>query len=192
LFKKKQKIFSATDEELVRMLSGSKPEAEEAFNEIYSRYASNVHAYCQKILGSYELAEDIFQDTFVRFFQNIKEDSPATNIIGFLITIARNLCLNYKKSIREVVDINDINYSFDFGSNYEKDELLGLITQALELLDFEYREAVIMRDYNGFSYEEIAELCNISMSNAKSRIFRGRKKIREVLSPYLNDIKKNF
>lgn len=178
-----------TDIELVGLLRSEKPEAEAAFKELYKRYSSQVHAYCLRVTGNVQAAEDIFQDTFIKFYQNVRADVPNTNIPGFLIKIARNLCLNQKRDVKAVTVPLD---SFDFPqmdtSSFEQKELLDLINMALELLDFEYREAFVLREYNGLSYQEIGDLCSITVANAKSRVFRAKEKIKSVLQPYMKDL----
>jgi DNA-directed RNA polymerase specialized sigma24 family protein len=103
------KLSNYTDEELVAMLDDEHQAknqapanagvrvAEQAFQELYNRYSSMVHAYCMRVLNNTEQSEDIFQETFIRFFQHIQTNRNTTNIPGFLITIARNLCLNFKR-----------------------------------------------------------------------------------------------
>ncbi|OGU12493.1 MAG: hypothetical protein A2X61_02550 [Ignavibacteria bacterium GWB2_35_12] len=178
-----------TDEKLVFLLrSDKREESEIAFTEVYNRYSSKVHAYCLRILNNNEQAEDIFQEVFIRFFQKIKSNYPDTNVPGYLIKIARNLCLNYKRDKVNTISIQENDVYFEPGKSFENSELLDLITTALELLDFEYKEAFVMREYDGLSYNEIAEVTNTTVTNAKSRVFRAKQKIKEILQPYLKDM----
>lgn len=182
----------------MQLLKENSSDSEAAFKEIYNRYASNVHAYCLRVFNNPEQAEDVFQETFIRFYQsvtkNVEDDYidlvKNFNIPGFLITIARNYCLNLKRKEKKEVFVE--NYDFfeyeQFG--YERTELLDLITSSLELVDFEYREAFVLREYNGMSYEEIAECTKTSVSNAKARVFRAKNKIKDILKPYLVDLQK--
>jgi RNA polymerase sigma-70 factor (ECF subfamily) len=179
---------NSSDKELVKYLEGGKAHAEGAFNEIYRRYSGQLHAYCLRILGNRELAEDIFQDTFIRFFKNVRSSSIDTNIPGFLIKIARNLCLNYKRDKRPTVEFDNFSVFSEANQNYEDTELLKLITMALDLLDNDYREAFILREYDELPYNEIAAICGISVANAKSRAYRAKMKIKEILAPYLADL----
>ena len=188
---KKDRVYSAySDEELVVILKLKNHESEIAFTEIYDRYSGSIHAYCSKIFSNHQIAEDIFQDTFIKFFQNIKPEFNGANLLGYLITIARNLSLNYKRDTRPTVEIEGMDFVDDDKMNYENDELLGLITMALYLLDLEYREAFVLREYEGLPYEEIASTCNITVTNAKSRVFRAKQKIKDILAPYLKDLVK--
>jgi RNA polymerase sigma-70 factor (ECF subfamily) len=75
-------------------------------------------------------------------------------------------------------------------NKYEKKELLELIISSLDFLEKKYRVAFIMREFEGLSYREIADKTNITQENAKVRALREKKKISEVLQPYIKDIKK--
>lgn len=72
----------------------------------------------------------------------------------------------------------------------DKDELLDLITRALDLLPPELREAFVLREYDGLSYAEIADVIGEPLSTVKIRIYRSKQKIREILAPYLADLSK--
>jgi RNA polymerase sigma-70 factor (ECF subfamily) len=181
-----KKYTAYSDKELVELLETKEKEA--AFKELYHRYSAQVHAYCLRVLNNQELAEDIFQETFIRFFKKININRGKTNVPGFLITIARNLCLNYKRDVRPTVSMEGMDFPLNQDMSYEKKELLDLINNALELIEFEYREAFILREYDGMPYKEIAEITGITIGNAKSRVFRAKKKIKEILAPYLKEL----
>jgi RNA polymerase sigma-70 factor (ECF subfamily) len=71
---------------------------------------------------------------------------------------------------------------------YEQQELLQLIQASLELLPEDYREAFVLREYNGLTYQEISEVIGQSIDVVKVRIFRAKKKLRDILAPYLKDL----
>jgi len=186
------------DMELITLLKSNSSISDFAFKEIYDRYSSNVNAYCMRVYNNQELAEDVFQETFIRFYQSMKKKSDDNeenillnfNIPGLLITISRNFILNLKRKEKKEVVVESFDFFEHDTQNYENQELLDLIKKALDTLEFDYREAFVMREYNGMSYEEIAKITNISISNAKARVFRAKQKIRDILKPYLVDINK--
>ncbi|HYF02071.1 MAG TPA: RNA polymerase sigma factor [Patescibacteria group bacterium] len=177
-----------SDRELCRLMREDAACADGAFMEIYNRYASKVNAYCFRILNNTELAEDTFQETFLRFYQSVKNEREMTNLAGFLITIARNLCLNYKRNKLESVSIDEELLSYSDEARHDKNELLYLIHTALELLEPEFREVFVLKEYDGFSLAEIAEITGTSLANTKSRIHRAKDQIRSLLSEYIKDI----
>ena len=168
---------------------GSHQDSEAGFTELYQRYAHRIHAYCYRILTNPEEAEDAFQETFLRFHKAIKSGGSMTNVSGLLFTIARNLCINQKKkNVRWAADTIEHDTLDSYDESYEKKELLELIAASLELIKPDYREAFVLREYNGFSYDEIARMLDISIPTAKIRVFRAKEKIRKVLEPYLKDL----
>ncbi|MBK9247434.1 MAG: RNA polymerase sigma factor [Ignavibacteria bacterium] len=182
-------ISQYSDAELFYQMKDDKNIAERAFGELYSRHSPRVFAYCRRILGDRERAQDAFQDTFVKFYQSAQQDRIMTNVPAFLLRIARNLCLNAQRTRHQTVQFEDYHASMS-DEPAEKTELLKLITTALELLPDDYREAFVLREYDGLSYQEIAEITNSSMATVKIRLFRAKQKIRDVLAPYLADLAK--
>lgn len=184
-----KKFEQMEDDKLFNLLSEDKETAEKAFSELYARYSPRVFAYCRRFLGNKEEAQDVFQESFVRFFQSASEDRVMTNVPGFLLRITRNLCVNELRRNKNNVTFEEYMVSEDNDIS-DKDELLNLIKRALDLLPPEYREAFVLREYEGMTYAEIAEMIDESLSNVKIRIYRAKQKIREILAPYLADISK--
>ncbi len=177
-----------SDEQLTAVLCGGRREREVAFGEVYQRYSSRVMAYCRCMLNNAEQAEDIFQETFLRFFKACQQKERIRSILGFLLGIARNLCLNARRDRKVTVSIDEVELLLHDHDQYEKRELLGLISMALELLELPYREAFVLRKIEGLSMREIAELCGISVEGAKTRVQRARLKVLDILQPYLKDL----
>jgi len=190
LFVKKNKKFEdLSDIELFNLLKKEKKESPEAFKELYSRYSSRIYAYCRRFVGYKEEAEDIFQDTFKKFYEAAQQEREMTNVYGFIIKIARNLCINSKRNQKRTIEIDDsINISTK--SRQDKEEMLDLIKQAIEELPPEYKDVLILREYQGLSYIEIAEMTNLSLGTVKVRIFRAKDKIRTILKPYMEEFSK--
>lgn len=184
----KDKFGKYSDKELVKIICKKNSKSGYAFKEIYNRYAANVHAYCLRVLSNEDQAEDIFQETFIRFFQKVDINNSTTNVPGFLITIARNLCLNQKRNKKNTVPIEDVEYLKNDAFKYEDVQLMELITMALDLLETSYREPFVLREYNGMQYDEISEQLGITVPNAKTRVFRAKQKIKEILQPYLDEL----
>ncbi|MFA7326676.1 MAG: RNA polymerase sigma factor [Candidatus Kapaibacterium sp.] len=185
-----KKYSKYSDLELFNSLSGKQPEAELAFAELYSRYSQKIYAYCLRITGNKEDANDIFQETFLNFFNTAKSKPELSSVSGLMITIARNLCINHTRSKRIHIDLEEYNLQTN-DTGYEQKELLDLISNALELLEFEFKDAFILRQYHGFSYKEIAEITGAPESTIRNRFWRAKEKIKEILAPYLHEISNN-
>lgn len=187
----KNKFSTYSDKELADLLKSDKKSSELAFTEIYDRYSQKIYAYCYRILGNKEIAEDIFQETFLRFYQFINPEHQKLNIQRFLIRIARNLCLNHKRNSKINLPIEEIENFIAQNKSSDDKEYLDLIKYGIELLEFEYKEPLVLRVYNEMSYEEIAAILDISVGNARIRVHRAKEKLKDILSPYIKDLEKN-
>lgn len=176
-------LQSYSDAELYAFLGNEKLK-ERAFSELYGRYSQRVYLYCRKILGDDQAARDIFQDTFIRFLNSARDERDMTNVPAFLLRIARNLCLNFKRDrgMRNV-EFNELSVGVA-DKQVESRELAGLITMALELLPDDHREALVLQMYQGMSYEEIAAELQVPVSTVRNWVVRAKKKMREILAPY--------
>ncbi|NQW29279.1 MAG: RNA polymerase sigma factor [Ignavibacteria bacterium] len=184
----KIEVFDPPDLELFAKLSEADHVAQAALTTLYRRYSQRIYTYCRKILGDNHTAEDILQETFVKLFDSGKKSREVENFPAYLMTIARNLCLSHRsRAKRQFVEVEDFHLMVR-DVPYEQKELLQLIQTALELLPEDYREAFVLREYNGLSYNEISEIIGESLDVVKVRIFRAKKKLRDILAPYLEDL----
>jgi RNA polymerase sigma-70 factor (ECF subfamily) len=182
-----RQLSEYSDGELYALLHTD--ESETAFAELYTRYAHIIYAYCLRVMADREKAHDIFQDTFMRFFQSAERHVTIDNVKGYILTISRNLCLNEKKRVQaQMVEFDDMLYNPGLSREAERTEMLKLIAMAIELLPHDMREAFVLREYQGLPYSEITVLLNIKVETAKVRVFRARQRIKEILEPYLNEL----
>jgi RNA polymerase sigma-70 factor (ECF subfamily) len=184
------RLDALSDAELyARMSDGarySKRERDAAFAEIYRRHSPRIYAYCRRIMGNDAAADDAFQETLVRFFTSADSTRTMTNLPAYLLRIARNVCLNLKRSQHSTIELEEYHLATR-DAPYENDELAELLAHALELLPIEYREAFVLHEYDGLSYAEIGELVGASADVVKVRAFRARQKLRSILAPYFSD-----
>ena len=176
-----------SDVRLFALLKEDQATKDQAFAELYARHSSRVWLYCLKIMGDRQAAEDMFQGTFLRFLQSAEVERKMTNVPAFLLRIARNLCLNAKQKMRPITaPLEDLELPVE-EHPVESRELARLISTALDLLPEEYREAFVLQAYNGMSYKEIATMIDRPVSTVRNRVVRAKKKMREILAPYLVD-----
>lgn len=177
-----------TDDQLFVAFRTSGKEKDAAFRELFARYERKVYLFCLRMAGNPEDANDIFQETFTRFFkQTQKENEQVSNILAYLMTSARNVFLNSRRNKVYWSPFEDEKIA-SHAPTYERNELLNMISSALELLDVPYREAFVLRFYQGLSYKEIAEITGDSVSSLKVRVMRAKDQIRSILSPYISDL----
>lgn len=183
------KLDNYSDTELYKLMAKHKSSSEAAFGELYSRYNQRIYAYCLRVTGSHDDANDIFQEVFVKFYSSASESKPIEKIPGYLMTIARNLCINYNRDKKEYTNIENMNLrSNDDG--LESKELMDLIIRSLECLEFNIREAFVLRMIQGFSYEEISEITKTKATVVKNQVYRAKEKIKEILQPIVEDLEK--
>jgi RNA polymerase sigma-70 factor, ECF subfamily len=173
-------LTAATDELVERCLQGDQ-DAWEAIVRIHRRKVFNL-AY--KFVGRHDEAEDLTQDIFLRIFKALHTFDRRANFQTWLISISRNLCIDHYRSMRKEretvareVDASELSpASPDRGPDRQLEavDLKDLVRRALAELPANLREAVVLRDFQEFSYLEIAEKLGLPEGTVKSRINRGR------------------
>lgn len=186
-----EKYSNMSDEELHINLSKKKKIAEPSFAELYSRHSAKVYAYCKKVVGNKEDINDIFQEAFTRFYNQAKQNSRAIdNVENYLMAITRNLCLNYKRDLKNFTEFDMESVAFYDHTN-EEIELTEIIDLVIETMEFTTKEAFILRVYHGYSYAEISEITNQPISILKNKVWRAKEKVRDALAPYISNNENN-
>ncbi len=185
-------LTSHTDTELFGMMQRQADRAEQAFGVLYERHRQWVYAYILKVTGRADEAADVFQEVFLRLVRAAEQNrsEEVANLPGLLMRITRNLCLNHVRDRKEMVELEDLHLVTDQQSTYERDELLGLISMALDTLEVEYREAFVMRLYHDLSYDEIARVTGSTVPAAKNRVWRAKERIKQLLAPVLAEFER--
>lgn len=176
-----------TDQQLYMMLFGSHKEKEAGFTELYMRHSQRIYQYCRRICGSDELASDVLQETFLRFLTAAEQKNEMTNIPAFLLRIARNLSIDARKKHQHTISPDEIEIPA-YDMSFESKELRNLLIVALDALPEDHKEAIVLQAYNGMSYQEISEVTNVPVTTIRNWIVRGKKKLREILSPYIKEM----
>jgi RNA polymerase sigma-70 factor (ECF subfamily) len=159
------------------------------WDEIATRYGRTIYTMAYRLTGDPEEAKDLSQDVFVRVYRNLDKYEPGT-FEGWLYRITKNLFLDRvrrKRRIRmEPLPDEEWKQPEDLApgpaDQLETGVLRGDIEIALTELPPAFRTAVVMCDVQGLSYEEIADSTGWPLGTVRSRIHRGRKLLRKVLS----------
>lgn len=176
-----------SDAELFQALRQEHLFAEQAFTEIYNRYSRPVFAYIFRVLQDRTESKDIFQETFLRFFNFAKKKETASNILYLLIKIARNLCLNNIRDRKNNIQFVDNTSHYEPSNPLEQEDVASFIAKALELLDFEVREIFILHHYDHLTFVEISSITGESLATIKTRYYRGKEKLKKFLTPVFKD-----
>ncbi|MCX7880674.1 MAG: RNA polymerase sigma factor [Ignavibacteria bacterium] len=153
----------------------------EAFQILYEHYNKKVYTYCLKMLGNKEKAEDAFQEVFIKVFENAKS-FRGDNFPAWLFTIARHICLNVIRLQKPYQEISDNSLSLSY-LNTNDVGMREFVQRAIMQLPVSLREALILREYEDCSYEDIAKILGINLSLAKVRVHRGRLLLKKFLAP---------
>ena len=161
------------------------------FEHLIHAYEKPIYNLCLRTLGDPQDALDASQEAFFRAYRSLASFRGESKFSVWLYRLASNVCLDILRkktrgqtvSLTEeeetVLDIPDDRFCPQ--TELEKKELRRAVREGLRRLNPEYREALVLREINGLSYDEIAQVTGLEPGTVKSRIFRARKKLAEVL-----------
>lgn len=184
------------------LIEATKNGDEAAFAEIMSRYRNPITNYLYRFLNDYEEAVDLAQETFVRVYFAIDRYHTQFAFSTYIYRIATNLAISEirRRKRRKLLSLTGLFQSEDDDAEVEfqppdsrdlqdaelvNDERSEVIARAIAALPEKYRIPVILRDIEGRSYDEIAEIMELGLGTTKSRISRGRGLLKEKLQHYL-------
>ena len=172
---------------------------EASFEDLVNKYSRRILDYCRRLVGDATVAEDLAQETFVKFYLGLSGFDPSKRVSPYLYRIAHNHCLDWlrKKRVPTVplvwedeegrglreADAPDRTLAPD--ELVERLEVRRAVDDALAELPPTYRGALIMRHREGMSYAEIAEALQMPLGTVKARIHRGREKLQQKLAKYV-------
>jgi len=155
----------------------------EAFTRLYERYKEKLYAYCFRLLRNGQDAEDAVHETFLKLSVGLDSLRHTAAFRSWLYRVARNEALMILRRSRRTTTIDPDTLSDDTNPLQiltEKDTI-RLVQHALGQMKVEYRDVLILREYEGMSYTEIAEVTGSTIDSVKSRLFKARKTISEKL-----------
>jgi RNA polymerase sigma-70 factor, ECF subfamily len=162
-------------------------------------YIDSLYRTALRMTGNPADAEDLVQETYLRAFRSINQFKPGTNLRAWLFKIQTNSFINdYRKRVRRPrnTSLDDVEEYYLYSHLVEsgvqpsasitEDEILAQIDdadvfRALDELQDNYRQVVLLADVEGFAYREIAEILDIPVGTVMSRLHRARKRLREQL-----------
>jgi RNA polymerase sigma-70 factor (ECF subfamily) len=189
----------SSDQEIIgRVLSGDY----DAFEILVDKYEGRVYRHLRKMVNNNDLAADLLQETFLSAYKGLKGFAGSSSFSTWLFRIATNAALMYlRKNRPEIVEYDDhIRANAESAIVAASPELVGTpfdillsaegckkIEEAIDNLPVLYRSAIVLRDVEGFSLEEVARIMNSSVAAVKSRLHRARNAVREALATYYSE-----
>src|SRR4051794_36879668 len=154
---------------------------------LYDQYGAKLQRFCMSRLRSHEEAEDAVQSTFLRVYTALRKGAVPQYEAAWLYKIAHNVCLSRiessgRRARHESPHDLDLLGAEMAAPTSRRDELIGL-ESALAEMPANMRQAILLREWQGLSYQEIAEALGVSVSAVESLIFRGRRFLANALEP---------
>ena len=176
----------------------------QAFDLLVLKYQSRLISTAFKFVKDVQIAEDIIQDSFIKAFnalESFREDSSFyTWIYRITVNTSKNFLVS-KKRKSELLNSDlseEASYEIEPVETYSPEDLLQatqlqkVITETFDQLGEDTRTALTLRELDGLSYEQIADVVNCPVGTVRSRIFRGREVIDEAISQYKQDNKTKY
>jgi RNA polymerase sigma-70 factor (ECF subfamily) len=167
----------------------------EAYNELVERYRDRLFTFLRFMVKDPRTAEDLLQETFIRFWRYRMNYKPVARFSTWIYTIAGNLA---RSELRRLARKNEIDIAanentrtpdFDFvdpaapvDTQVHRRMTREAVRRAIDKLPDDFREVIILRELQELSYEEIVELLSLPLGTVKSRINRARTRLRELLT----------
>jgi len=179
-----------TDEQLVAAAQKAMSGDVRAFDQLIRRHQEKVFTNCRYLSGSADDAQDLAQEVFIKAYFSLARFESRSSFGTWIQRIKVNHCLNFlrRKKGKTLVDVQDTSIANEpelrvdpaAGERLISEQEQKSIKAALDQMPDTLRVALIMRDMDGFSYQEIADDLGIGLSAAKMRIKRSREAFREI------------
>ena len=157
-----------------------------AFQILVKRHKEKVRNIIYITMNNSSLVDDIAQDVFITVYRNLKHFRFESQFTTWLYRITVNRCKDYlrKMNVRKIFfPIEEGSEVVEYPTPIEDNDVSKIVMDAISKLPVKLRMPLILKDIEGFSYQEISETLKCEMGTVKSRIFRGREKLKEILQP---------
>lgn len=168
----------------------------ESFEKLIEKYQVIAFNIAYRMVGNREDASDMAQDALIKVYKSLKNFRGDSSFSTWIYRIVTNTCIDAIRKMKKIqtysldkeYESENGNYSFEIADNkylperlYEIKEKKELVQAALNKMAEKYRTVLVLRDIQGFSYEEISEITQNPVGTVKSRISRGRLLLKEIL-----------
>ena len=155
----------------------------EAYNRLVSRWDKRVYNYLLKLVSNPEDALDLSQDVFLKAYQSLRKLEDPSRFAPWLFRIAHNEAYSLLRKRRPETEVVDQPPPSAPGSRMLPVETSLAVTSALERLSEDQREAVLLKIYQGFKFEEMSEILGCPVSTVKSRVYTALDLLKKTLAP---------
>lgn len=173
---------------------------QEAFRSLVIRFQDHVYNTCYGYVRNEMTAQDLAQEVFIEVYRSISQFNKKSQLSTWIYRIAVNKCLDHirymsreKRSAAEMrledaehYDVKDSDDNPE--ARLQKAQKLEILWAQIDKLPENQRTALVLCNFEGLSYKEAAEILEVSVSSVESLIFRSKKKLKELLSDYYNEL----
>lgn len=179
-------IMRTSEEDLVRDFQRGE---DLAYAALYNRYKRHIYCFCLKMIGDEDEVKDIVQEVFLKMYEHRWQLANPSRFRAWLFMIARNQCFTHYRDSKHMTPIDHTwsgSESLEAESvvqEIERNEEVLLVRSFIDQLKPEYREVIVLREYQGLSYEEIADVIGTTIAAIKAKLFKARKELYEKMKP---------
>jgi RNA polymerase sigma-70 factor, ECF subfamily len=155
----------------------------EAYNLLVSRWEKRIFNYLLRLVSNREDALDLSQETFLKAYQNLRKLDDPARFAAWLYRIAHNEAYSLLRRRKPDSELAGEPRPKDFGGRLLPMELSLAVESALKMLSEDQREAVLLKVYQGFKFEEMAEILDCPVSTVKSRLYTALDLLKTTLAP---------
>ena len=149
-----------------------------AFRELFDRYKNPIYGFIRRRVDDPARAEEITQDVFMALVQSRNGYETRASFRTYLYRIAMNRVASEHRKTKEDSDPSQ-------GAAGGNPAVVQQVREALEQIDHEQKQVVMLREYEGLSYQEIADVLKVPVGTVRSKLFRAKLALRELLAPAL-------
>lgn len=193
--KKMNKYQKYNDGQLLALLREKAPVNNYAFNELYGRYSKKLYAYCLFRAENRLDAEDLHQETWVRFCRYVETNENSINLPSYLFKIAKNLQIDKLRVKKDKLTLSIEQFDFEnFRDDYnlplefENKELMRTVLSIINNMKDIHKDILLLKWFSGLSYQEIAEIYNETPAFVRKRSSRAMAELIKFLNPLIKEI----
>lgn len=165
---------------------------EDAFTVLVDRHKEKVRNLIYLTLGNTDAIDDIAQEVFIAVYRKLKNFKFQSQFTTWLYRVTINKCRDYlrKVKIRSIFSPFSVEDEERYSASYLSDnfDVREIVRKAIAQLPEKLKMPLILRDFDGMSYQEIADTLEIEVGTVKSRIFRARDALKKLLEPYEKEL----
>ena len=184
-----QGYLDLSDTQLIERTLGGEPDA---FNLLVRRWERHIYGLTLRMLGRDDEARDATQETFISAYRNLSKFRGEAKFSSWIYRIALNICnTRLRGRSRNVISLDEQREATgfeltadteDLGSHIQQEQVTRAVRRALQGLPAEMRQVIVMKEYEGLKFSEIADILGLPVSTVKTRMYTGLSELRKRLA----------